>query len=315
MVGDDPGAFERELDPREVQRRGVGKHEPLRERAGLRVPVPYTRDAVIQEPPAGAQQGRHLARVQVDAARAHVLHHADARDRVELLARELAVVHHADGDQVLQVVVRDAAPRDGRLGLGERDPRDVHPVARGGVQREATEAAADVEHALARLERELRADHLELLILRFLEGRGAAREKCAAVGHRRPQEERDRTRAAGRSGGGRPWRRARGCGGGRAGAAPQPEGAAGAAVRTHARPRPAGGPARCGRSAAAASCRASRAARRGRPPPARRRRRPAPSRAARAPAARAPPRRESARGTWGRLRWWTRAARRPTWTP
>ena len=55
--------------------------------------------------------------------------------------------------------------------------------------REAPPAAADVEHALAGRERELRADQLELLLLRLLERRRAAREERAAVGHRRAQEQ------------------------------------------------------------------------------------------------------------------------------
>ena len=79
--------------------------------------------------------------------------------------------------------------RAGGLGLGERDPGDVDAVALGGVERERTPAAAHVEHPLARLERELGADELELRLLRLLQRRGAARPDRARVRHRRAEEE------------------------------------------------------------------------------------------------------------------------------
>jgi hypothetical protein len=57
------------------------------------------------------------------------------------------------------------------------------------VAREAAPAAADVEDAVALLQAELRADQLELGLLRLLERGRAAREDRAAVGHRRVEEQ------------------------------------------------------------------------------------------------------------------------------
>ena len=153
-------------------------------------------------------------------------------------------------------------------------PVTCTPCCAAAWMREASPAAADVEHALAGLQRELGADQLELLLLRLLERRRAAREQRAAVRHRRARGTARRTRPAGRSGGARRARRARGCGGARWGAAPPPAAAAGSRRpagprRREQQPRPRAR----GRAAAAASGRASRARRRDRRPPARPRRR------------------------------------------
>ena len=77
------------------------------------------------------------------------------------------------------------------LRLGERDPGHVHAVLARGVQRERAPAAADVEHALAGLQRELRADEVELGALGLLERRRAARPDRARVRHRLVEEERE----------------------------------------------------------------------------------------------------------------------------
>ena len=72
-------------------------------------------------------------------------------------------------------------------------PTDPAAVAGRRPEREAAPATADVEHAVARLQGELCADHLELacLLLGGLEGLGAAREDRAAVGHRVIEKERE----------------------------------------------------------------------------------------------------------------------------
>ena len=70
-------------------------------------------------------------------------------------------------------------------------PTTLTPWRSRRVDGEAAPAAADVEHALARLEVELGADQLELRLLRLLERRGAAREDRAAVGHRGAEEQRE----------------------------------------------------------------------------------------------------------------------------
>ena len=77
------------------------------------------------------------------------------------------------------------------LRLRQRDAGDVDAVALGGVQRERAPAAADVEHAVAGLQRELGADELELGLLRLLERRRAARPDRARVRHRLVEEERE----------------------------------------------------------------------------------------------------------------------------
>ena len=98
--------LERGLRAREVQRRGVGEHVALRERARLRLAVAQPRDAVVEQPAAGTEQAGERARVGIDVDLADVLDHADRRDRVETLAAQLAVVHHADVDAVAEARVR-----------------------------------------------------------------------------------------------------------------------------------------------------------------------------------------------------------------
>src|SRR4029078_6246116 len=65
------------------------------------------------------------------------------------------------------------------------------PVPGRGPEREASPAAADVEHPLALAQGQLAADRLELLLLRLLEGLRPAREDRAGVGHRVVEEERE----------------------------------------------------------------------------------------------------------------------------
>ena len=86
---------------------------------------------------------------------------------------------------------RGALAGQRRLRLAQRDPGDVHAVLARGVDRERAPAAADVEHPLARLQAELRADELELGPLRLLERRRAARPDRARVRHRLVQEQRE----------------------------------------------------------------------------------------------------------------------------
>ena len=139
--------------------------------------------------PPGAQQVGEAAGVEVDPLPADVLDHADAGDRVEAGLGQLAVVGDADLDPVGDAGCRGPLPRQPGLRLGEGDPEHADAVARGGVDREAAPAAADVEHPLALAQTELRADQLELCLLRLLERRGAAGEDRAAVGHRLVEEE------------------------------------------------------------------------------------------------------------------------------
>jgi hypothetical protein len=76
------------------------------------------------------------------------------------------------------------------LRLRESDADHVGAVLLGGADREAAPAATDVEHPLARLDRQLAGDGVELHHLRLLERlRVALGEVRAAVGHRLVEEE------------------------------------------------------------------------------------------------------------------------------
>ena len=124
-------------------------------------------------------------------------------------------------------------------------PVTCTPCRAAAWMREAPPSAADVEHALAGLQRELRAHQLELLLLGLLErATRRARTARSCRSSTGPGTAR-RTRAAGRSGGARRARRARGCGGGRVGAARRPAARGGQAqAAARGRPRAAAAPAR-----------------------------------------------------------------------
>ena len=92
MLGLKAGGLERGEDPREVQRCRVGEDKALGKRSCLGVAVAKPGDAVVEQPPAGAQDRGELSRVGVDVCAADVLDHADRGDRVELLAGNVAVV-------------------------------------------------------------------------------------------------------------------------------------------------------------------------------------------------------------------------------
>ena len=101
----------------------------------------------------------------------------------------LAVVHHPDVHAVGQAALLGSLARERGLRLRERDPDHVHAVVLRCMEREAAPAAADVEHALAVPERELRADQLQLGVLGLLERGRSLGEQRAAVGHRLAEHE------------------------------------------------------------------------------------------------------------------------------
>jgi hypothetical protein len=146
---------------------------------------------VVQQQAAGTKVRGQCLRVAVEMCRADVLDHADARDLVEGLVVQLAVVGDADLDAIIEPGLAHALARELRLRLGQRDAGDLDAMALGRVDRERAPAAADVEEPLARLEPELLADQLTLVVLRLLEGRRPAREDRAAVGHHRVEEQRE----------------------------------------------------------------------------------------------------------------------------
>ena len=81
-------------------------------------------------------------------------------------------------------------------------------MAPGGVDREAAPAAADVEHPLARLQAELRADELELGLLGLLERRRRRARRARSCRSSTRRGTARRTRCRRRSGGGPPGGRA-----------------------------------------------------------------------------------------------------------
>ncbi len=124
---------------------GVGEHVAFGERSGLGVAVPQSRDAVVEQAPARPEQAGESAGVGVDVGRAHVLDHADARDRVEALAGELSVVHDAYVDVLGETGLPDPPARHERLRARQRDAGDADPMPARGVDGEAAPATADVE--------------------------------------------------------------------------------------------------------------------------------------------------------------------------
>src|SRR4051794_21841427 len=130
----EPRAFQSELDARQGKRIAVREHVALRERSRLRRIRVEACDAVVQQPAAAREELAQLLRVDVDLVFTDVLDHADARDRVELLAAELAVVRHPDVDLVGKARLGGARARDPRLRLRQRDAGDVDVVLARSVQ-------------------------------------------------------------------------------------------------------------------------------------------------------------------------------------
>src|SRR5215216_795944 len=147
----EPGALERKLDARQRQWVAVGEDVTLRERPGFRGLRIEARDAVVKQPSAAGQHAPELLCVDVDLRLPDVLDHADAGDRIELLALQLTVVLDADVDLLGQAGSFRSFARHARLRLRQRDAGDVDVVLLGGVQDPAAPAAAHVEHTLARL--------------------------------------------------------------------------------------------------------------------------------------------------------------------
>jgi hypothetical protein len=254
-----------------MERGGVGEHVALGERSGLGVAVPQSRDAVVEQAPARPEQAGESTGVGADVGRAHVLDHADARDRVEALAGELSVVHDAYVDVLGETGLLDAPARHGRLRARQRDARDTDSMPARGVDGEAAPATADVEYSLARFEALCtRARALFPGPLRAFARRARRSRSCRSSSGR---ERARRTRRAGHSGGVPRARRARGCVDGRAEGAPSAGATAAARPRRRAPPTAPAGRGRPAAVAAAPRCRASGSRRRCRLPRAGRTRR------------------------------------------
>ena len=121
---------------------------------------------------------------------ADVLVHADAGDPLERPVVELAVVLHADLDPVAQARLPHPFARERGLRVGERDADAAHAVVARRVDQQRAPAAADVQQPLAGLQPQLRADELELALLRGLERLAGFREVRARVDHARAEQRR-----------------------------------------------------------------------------------------------------------------------------
>ena len=143
--------------------------------------------------PPGSSSRARLLRVDVDLARADVLDHADAGDRVEALAaRGRGSPSPGSRPGRRRRPPRPAARARSACGCESVMPTTLRAVLGRGVDarscpsRSRRRAPARPPSAPS-----LRADQLELRLLGLLERRRAAREDRAAVGHRLVEEERE----------------------------------------------------------------------------------------------------------------------------
>ncbi|KAJ8574963.1 hypothetical protein ON010_g4243 [Phytophthora cinnamomi] len=122
-------------------------------------------DAVHQREAVVLEAALDHAVVLIQVLEAHGLDHGDGHDAVEL-AVHLAVVTVLEAREVAHALA--LGPLAGALELlvGDGDARDVHAVLLGQEAAEAAPAAADLEHAHARLELELLGDQVQLVALR-----------------------------------------------------------------------------------------------------------------------------------------------------
>ena len=147
-------------------------------------------DGVVEQTALGAQLAVEEGEVGRVVGASDVLGQPDRRDRVEAGLGHVAVVAEADLRLAGEPGLLDGllAVRGLLLGEGHADRLDA--VVLDGVHDHAAPAAADVEQPHARLEPELAADEVELLLLGRLEGRVGGREHGAGVGHRRAEHPR-----------------------------------------------------------------------------------------------------------------------------
>jgi hypothetical protein len=145
-------------------------------------------DGVVEKEAAGSEEIAQLGEVGRPVREADMLEHANGGDLV-VLARYGAVVLQLDEDPVVQPEPPDLLAREIELSLRERDAVSLDPVMERRVADEAAPAAADVEKALAGLQAQLAADHVELGGLRVLQRGAPAREVSAGIDHLGVEEE------------------------------------------------------------------------------------------------------------------------------
>ncbi len=111
------GSLERQLDARERQRLAVGENVARREQVLEWLIIGVERsDRVVQQHSARTQQGEQRLCIEVDLRVAHVLGHADARDRVEGRSWQLAIVGHANINLIAETRLGHLLARERRLG-------------------------------------------------------------------------------------------------------------------------------------------------------------------------------------------------------
>ena len=98
-------------------------------------------------------------------------------------ASDLPIILQLDGDAVLQSEAGDLLLREGELRLRQGHSMRLDVIVTGRVADEAAPAAADVEKALALLQAQLAADHVELGDLGLLQTRDLARKIGAGIDH------------------------------------------------------------------------------------------------------------------------------------
>ena len=124
-----------------------------------------TRDRVIEHATERLELGVRECEVRRVVLATDVLGEPDRADGVELGLGHVAVVAEAHLSAALEAALLDGVLGECRLLLGERDADRLDAVVLGGVHDHAAPAAADVEQGHARLQAELAADEIELVVL------------------------------------------------------------------------------------------------------------------------------------------------------
>ena len=109
-----------------------------------------------------------------------MLEHADGNDPIEAPG-ERAIVDQLETDAIGDTRLFGTTPGDLELLLRQRDPEHVDVGNAVQVKRHPAPAAADVEHALTGLQRQLGGDVRLLELLRLVQPGGRCREIGAAI--------------------------------------------------------------------------------------------------------------------------------------
>ena len=147
------------------------------------------RDRVVEEQSVLRKQPLHLPHVARDVLQPDVLVHADGGDLVKLPLHR-GVVLELDRHAVFEPQALDLLARIVELRFRQRDAVRGDVIRSRRMTDEPTPAAADVEEALARLQAQLAANHLQLVALRLRDIVLPIGVVGAGVDHFRVEEER-----------------------------------------------------------------------------------------------------------------------------